>query len=218
MTDLPQELYLVIGSESRDFAVKAGALKPFRKSISGIIASFIWFGFFSLLFFGIFNINPREVIASGAAENKTINPAYYLLAFFGIFYIIGLIILAASVLPLIRRGGYFVGTPDRLIQYRKGNIRSIDWEQFTGYMKVKGNENRGCVSMSLRTGNMKRRNKGSPVFVPEVIFITSIPGAASIGELCMKRIKENSSISRHERTTESDLQWKLMNYPRYSHL
>lgn len=217
LIELPPDLNNAIGTERRDFAVKAGSLRPFRKSLAGIIAGIVWMTFFSLLFFGIFNVNLLKMIESGAAEAGSINPAYYVIAFFGIFYVIGFIIIGSAIIPLIRRGGYFIGTPDRLIQYRSGNIRSIDWEQFTGYMKVRGNGNKGCVSMSLRTGRMKR-SKGSQIFIPEVIFITSISGAAEIGELCRKRIRENSSVPQQERTTESDIQWKLMNYPRYSHL
>ena len=215
--ELPSDLNNAVGAERRDFAVKAGSLKPFRKSMPGIMGGIVWLAFFTLLFFGIFNVDLPKMIASGAAENKSINPAYYLIAFFGVFYVIGLIIILLAIIPFFRRGGYFVGTADRLIQYRKGNIRSIDWEQFTGYMKVKGNTNKGCVSMSLRTGRIKR-NKGGQTFIPEVIFITSISGAAEIGELCRKRMTENSSIPQQKRTTESDIQWKLMNYPRYSHL
>lgn len=217
LTELPQELYAAIGSETRDFAVKAGALKPFRKSLPLIISGIIWLLFFSLLFFALIDLNLSEMIENGAAENKDINPAYYFLGFIGIFYVIGLGIIAKAILPLIRRGGYFVGTPDRLIHYRRGNIRSIDWEQFTGDMKVRGNENKGTLSMSLKTGTMKRR-KGSQYFTPDVIFITAIPKVSDIEKLVRKRFKENSPVTDQDQSLQTGALWKLMNYPRYSNL
>ena len=217
LTDLPNELYTVIGSESRDFAVKAGSLKPFRKSISGIIWGIIWLGFFTLLFFGIFDLNLSESVELGAAENRLINPAYYLLAFFGIFYLIGLIIIINSVVPLIQRGGYFIGTPDRLIHYRKGNIRSINWEQFTGHMKVRGNDERGTLSMELRTGRIKNQKSGR-IFIPEIIFMTGIPSVSSIEKFCLRRVKENSSNPDFEKSLQPNIPWKILNYRKYSDL
>lgn len=216
-TDLPQELYDAIGSETRDFAFKAGALKPFRKARTPMIGGIVWMAFFSLIFFGIFDLDLRGMIAAGAAENKPINPAYYLLGFIGIFYLIGLIIMGKGIIPLIRRGGWFAGTQERLIHYRKGNIRSIDWEQFTGDMKVRCNDGKGSISMSLRTGIIKRR-KGGQTYVPDVIFMTAIQGVSDIENFCRKRIRENSSLPAQDQSSQSGALWKLSNYPRYSHL
>jgi len=189
--ELPPALNNAISNEGRDFAVKAGSLRPFRKSLSGIISGIVWLAFFSLLFFSIFNVNLPEMIANGAAGNNSINPAYYLIAFFGIFYLIGFIIIGSAIIPLIRRGGYFIGTPDRLIQYRSGIIRSIDWEQFTGDIRVSGNERKGTISMLMRTGRMKRQRGGS-IYIPDEIYITSIPGVFDIEKFCRRRIKENA--------------------------
>jgi hypothetical protein len=165
----------------------------------------------------MFDTDLGGMIAAGAAENKSVNPAYYLVGFFGIFYVVGLIIMGRGIIPLIRRGGWFVGTPDRLIHYRKGNIRSIDWEQFTGDMKVRGSADKGSISMSLRTGIMKSR-KGGQTFIPEVIFMTAIPGVSDIENFCRKRIKEKSSLPVQDQSSQSGVLWKLSNYPRYSHL
>lgn len=217
LVELPRELNDAVGPETRDFAVKAGSLKPFRKSLPAIIGGFVWMGFFSLLFFGIFGLDIQEMIANGATGNETINQAYYLLGFIGIFYVIGLIIIGKALLPLIRRGGYYVGTPDRLIHYRKGNIRSIDWEQFTGDMKVRGNDGKGTLSMSLKTGTIKRR-KGGHYFTPEVIFITAIPNVSDIEKMVRKRLSENSPVTGQDQTLQTGTIWKLTNYPRYSHL
>lgn len=189
--ELPPALNNLIGSEGKDFAVRAGSLRPFRKSLPGIIAGIVWLSFFTLLFFGIFNVDLPEMIASGAGEDTSINPAYYVIAFFGIFYVVGFIIIGTAIIPLIRRGGYFIGTSDRLIQYRSGKMRSIDWEQFTGDIRISGNERKGTISMLMRTGRLKRQRGGS-IYIPDEIFITSIPGVSDIEKLCRRRIKENS--------------------------
>jgi hypothetical protein len=192
--ELPPALNNVIGTEGRDFVVKAGSLKPFRKSLPGIIAGIVWMAFFSLLFFGIFNVDLPEMIASGANENSSINPAYYVVAFFGVFYVIGFIIIGSAIIPLIKRGGYFIGTPDRLIQYRSGIIRSVDWEQFTGDIRISGNERKGTIWMKMRTGRMKRQ-KGGSIYIPDEIFITSVPGISDIEKSCRMRIKENAPVT-----------------------
>lgn len=148
-TELPQDLYEAIGAENKDFAFKAGSSRPFRKSLPGIISGLLWIGFFSLLFFGIFNLDIKGMLESGAAENQTINPALYFLGFCGIFYLIGLIILVSAIIPVIRRGGYFIGTPARLIHYRNGKLRLIGWDQFTGDMQVRGKEQGGNISLYI---------------------------------------------------------------------
>jgi hypothetical protein len=190
-TELPQVLNEAIGPENRDFAFKAGSSRPFRKSLPGIISGILWIAFFSLLFFGIFNLDFKGMLERGAAENKSINPAFYLLGFFGIFYSIGLAILLSAIIPVIRRGGYFVGTPVRLIHYRNGKIRSVDWEQFTGDMQVRGNEQGGNISLLLKTGTWKRQRGGS-IYIPDMIFMTAIPGLSEVEKICRQRIKENT--------------------------
>lgn len=190
-TELPQVLNEAIGPENRDFAFKAGSSRPFRKSLPGIISGILWIGFFSLLFLGIFNLDFKGMFERGAAENESINPAFYILGFIGIFYLIGLVILSLAIIPVIRRGGYFVGTPVRLIHYHNGKIRSVDWEQFTGDMQVRGNEQGGNISLLLKTGTWKRQRGGS-IYIPDMIFMTAIPGLSEVEKICRQRIKENT--------------------------
>jgi hypothetical protein len=189
-TELPQVLNEVTGSENRDFSFKAGSSRPFRKSLPGIISGILWIAFFSLIFFGIFDLDFKGMLERGAEENKSINPAFYLMGFFGIFYLIGLAILFSAIIPAIRRGGYFIGTPVRLINYRNGNIRSVNWEQFTGDMQVRGKEQGGNISFLLKTGTWKRQ-KGGSIYVPDMIFMTAIPGLSEVEKICRQRIKEN---------------------------
>ena len=79
----------------------------------------------------------------------------------------------------------------RLIHYHKGNIRSIDWEQFSGDIELSGNNQKGNISLQMRTGRMVSRKNGPDRYVPDVIYISKIPNVFEIEKICRKRIKEN---------------------------
>ena len=84
-----------------------------------------------------------------------------------------------------------MGTPMRLIHYYKGNMRSIDWEQFSGDIEVNGNVEKGSVSLQMRTDKMVSKKDGPDRYVPDVIYMSRIPNAFEIERICRKRIKEN---------------------------
>jgi hypothetical protein len=111
----------------------------------------------------------------------------------GVFVLIGLGMLAGGFYAMYRKGGYFVGTPLRLIQYRKGTIKSVDWEQFSGNMEVKANTRslKGNLSLEMRTGRTVSRKNGPDRYVPDVIYLSDIPYVLEIEKICRRRIKEN---------------------------
>jgi hypothetical protein len=109
----------------------------------------------------------------------------------GFFVLIGIDMLIGGFYSMFKKGGYFVGTPMRLVHYYKGSMRSIDWEQFSGDIEVNGNVNKGSVSLQMRTGKMVSRKNGPDRYVPDVIYMTKIPNAFEIEKFCRKRIKEN---------------------------
>ena len=84
-----------------------------------------------------------------------------------------------------------MGTPLRLIHYHKAKMRSIDWEQFSGDIEVKGDINKGSIVLKMRTGRMVSRKNGPDRYVPDVIYMSKIPNAFEIERICRKRIKEN---------------------------
>ena len=184
--ELPQNLTMAIGSENRDFAVKAGRLSPVRKSLHSIFFGLAWTGF--VIFFISLVFNP-EATDPESAENTSTIP-FFMYIFLGIFLLIGLSVLASGIIQIFKKGGIFVGTPQRLIQYRNGRIRSIDWEQFTGDLEVGGNEQKGNIEMRLRSGHMVNR-KGGNSYVPDLIYISGIPDVFEIERICRRRIKEN---------------------------
>jgi hypothetical protein len=99
--------------------------------------------------------------------------------------------LSWGIYSIFKKGGYFVGTPTRLVHFQNGNIRSKDWEQFSGDIEVNGNAKKGNILLQMRTGRMVSRKNGPDRYVPDVIYISEIPNVYEIEQICRKRIKEN---------------------------
>ena len=197
-TAMPEILISAISTENKDFAVKAGRAQPFKKSLSLVLFGLAWTAFTSIfvitflgpLFLGNevhFTSNDVPVVASPENLTPLLAPAAVII----IFVIIGIAMLLWGFYLMFKKGGYFVGTPTRLVHYYKGNIRSIDWEQFSGDIEVNGNEQKGDISLKLRTGKMVSRKNRPDEYVPDVIYISEIPSVYKIEEICRKRIKEN---------------------------
>ena len=196
--DLPQNLLTVIGEEKIDFSVKAKRAKPVKNSMGVIFFGAIWTAFTSIFVYAFlgplfvgeevhFTSNDIPTVASPDNLEPIILPAIII----GVFVLIGLLMLGFGLYSLFRKGGYFVGTPLRLISYQNGNVRSIDWEQFSGDIVVKGNEINGDLSLQMRTGKMVSSKNNRNRYVPETIYLTGIPDVYQVEKICRARIKEN---------------------------
>jgi len=199
-TTLPQELIAAIGSENKDFAVKADRAQPLKKSIFTILFGTCWTAFTSIFVFVFlgpllrgeevhFTSNGTEVVAGPGNLGPIVVPAILI----GLFVLIGIGMLGWGIFSLFKKGGYFVGTPSGLINFQNGNMRSIDWEQFSGDIKVSGNTLKGDITLQMRTGKMVNRKNGPDRFVPDVIYIAGVQNAFEIEKICRKRIKENDT-------------------------
>jgi hypothetical protein len=195
---LPPDLNAAIGSEKKDFAVKAGRALPREKSISKIrfgilftaVSSIFVFTFLEPLFYGEevhFVLNGVPTDASPDNLDPILVPAIIIL----VFMFIGMSMLSWGIYSLLKKGGYYVGTPIRLVHYQNGNIRSIDWEQFSGEIKFNGNADKGNISLQMRTGRMVSRKNGPDEYVPDVIYMLEIPNVFEVEQICRRRIKEN---------------------------
>ena len=195
---LPSELLKYIGSESQDFAVKAKRANPPKTSIFFILFGAVWLAFTSIFVFAFlgplfkgkeveFLVNDVPTVAGPGNWGPIVFPSIII----GIFVLVGLLMFGSGIYLLFKKGGYFVGTPVRLISYQKGTFRSIDWEQFSGDIEVKGDELKGHISLGLRTGKMVSSKNGPDRYVPDTFYISAIPGALEIERICRKRIKEN---------------------------
>lgn len=195
---LPQELVNAIGSESLDFAVKARRSQPAKTAIALMIFGIVWLAFssiFVILFLGpVFQGKEVEFLANDVptvAGPGNLKPLLGPALIIGVFVLVGILMTAGSIFMLFRKGGYFAGTPTRLISFKNGNYRSIDWEQFSGDIEVSGNDSKGNITLGMRTGKMVSNKSGSDRYVPDQLFISGIPNAREIEQRCRKRIKEN---------------------------
>jgi len=188
----------MIGSERKDFAVKAGRAKPLKASLAIIIFGTFWTAFtgiFVVAFLGPlfvgkevhFEANGVPTVAGPGNLEPILVPALII----GFFVLIGIVMLIGGFYSMFKKGGYFVGTPMRLVHYYKGNMRSIDWEQFSGDIEVNGNIQKGNISLQMRTGRMVSKKNGPDRYVPDMIYMSKIPEAFEIERICRKRIKEN---------------------------
>ena len=197
-TRLPGNLISIVGSESKDFAVKAGRAKPRKQSYALIIFGAFWTAFTSIFvvaFLGpLFRGNEVHFEANGVptvASPDNLEPILVPALIIGFFVMVGIAMLSWGFYSLFKKGGYFVGTPMRLVHFKKGNIRSIDWEQFSGDIELSGNRHKGNISLQMRTGRMVSRKNGPDRYVPDVIYISEIPYVFEIEKICRARIKEN---------------------------
>ena len=195
---LPADLDAAIGAEKKDFAVKAGRAQPRKKSFSLIRFGVIWtvfIGIFAFAFLGpIFQGKEVHFEANGVptvASPDNLDPLIFPAIIIIVFVLIGIGILSKGIYSFLQKGGYFVGTPLRLVNYQNGNIRSIDWEQFSGEIEFNGNASKGDISLQMRTGRMVSRKEEPDRYVPDVIYILEIPDVFEVEQICRRRIKEN---------------------------
>jgi hypothetical protein len=197
MIRLPELLENNIGDEKKEFTVLSTRSNPVKSSMGMILFGTFWLAFTSIfvvvflgpLFIGEevhFTANGIPVVAGPDNLKPAIMPAIII----GLFVLIGMAMLGFGVYSLFKRGGYFVGTPTRLVHYCNGKIRSIDWEQFSGDIEASGNDQKGNLTLGLRTGQMVSRKSGSR-YVPDALNMISIQDVVSVERICRQRIKQN---------------------------
>ncbi|MRI01702.1 hypothetical protein GH721_14260 [Kriegella sp. EG-1] len=196
ISQLPKDLQTIIGDEELDFAVYAKRNQPKALSYGIILFSLFWlvlpsigaYAFFSPLFKGEevhFKSNDVPTTASLDNLEPMIVPSLLLL----LFMVIGIGMFVWGIIMLTKKGGYFVGTKTRLINYRKGTIKYFDWEQFTGNTEL--NIKKQNISLEMRRGKMSSKKNGPDKFIPETLHISGIENLLKIESICRQRIKEN---------------------------
>jgi hypothetical protein len=195
---LPQTLIDYIGFEKKEFAIKASHSQPPKMSCFFILFGTFWLAFTSIFVVALlgplfrgkdvqFTVNDVPAVAGPGNLAPIIGPAIFI----GIFVLIGLILVSVGFYVLFKKGGYFVGTPTRMIHYHNGSIRSVDWEQFSGDIEITGNNQKGSITLGMRTGRMVSKKNGPDQYVPDTFYISGIQNAVEIEKICRQRIKEN---------------------------
>ena len=195
---IPPEMRTVIGPESRDFVVMATRAYPLKVSMTLILFGIIWLlctGAFFISFLGpVISGNDVELAVDGvplSAGPDDLEPLLVPAIIIGIFLLVGIGVLWLGIYLFTRKGGYFSGTPTRMVIYQNKSIRSIDWEQFSGDIEIKGDNHKGYLTLQLRTGSRVTSKSGSDRFVPDEIYISGIRNVFEVEQICRRRIKEN---------------------------
>lgn len=195
---IPLEVSSLLEGRDADFIVKSEKAYSRRQILPAFLFSIgliIFTCFFFAIFFGPllqgkevnFESNGQPVTASLDNLSPLILPGFVI----GTFLVAGLSILITSIYKLLKKGGYFIGTPQNLVIYQDGNIRTIDWEQFSGDISLSQSNGKGNIALQLRTGNVITQKNKSSRIEPEVIYIVGIKNAVGVERICRQRIKEN---------------------------
>ena len=111
------------------------------------------------------------------------------LFFLALFFLPGVLPIWYGLHLYYKKGGYFVGTPTRLIQYRAGKLAATSWGQFTGKVFVSLSSH--SLTFTLRTGyNYTNRHGFQKRFQPNSIYMRGIPNLREIEKKCKHRIAE----------------------------
>jgi len=192
---LPEELNIFLGSENREFTVYGRRARPIGSSMYQLIFGIVWLGFLTFfLSFFLESFSPggiKQIISnmSNAEEGNPEQSGIVFLIVIIVFVLVGLYMLFSGLFSLMKRGGYFVGTPTRLVRFNRGKMMWDNWDQFNGCIEVSGNNNRGTITLEMRTGHKSFGKTNS--YVPNIVYISGVPGVYEIEQICRKRIKEH---------------------------
>ena len=188
------ELIAAIGEETPDFAVEASRKEPLKKSVTsigmGILMGVFLGPFVSAWMLPIFGDGTVTMTVNNVKTQAGSGNFWIFilpLLIISVFIAISANLIISGIINLFSRGGFFVGTPTRLISYRRGTLQSVDWEQFNGNILVK----RDDITLEMRTGHMERAGKHGSQYVADIMYIAGIPNAFEIEGLCRQRIKNN---------------------------
>jgi hypothetical protein len=199
---LPEELVIAIGSETKDFVVKGTRFRPVSGSLSNLILGSIWVGVFIWIGFALFGpfdasgeTAPEKTTLKLFNDDGTINQELGIYVLYALFLIPGIWHLTKTVIPLLKPGGIFVGTPKKLLNYRNGELISYDWDMFIMKTKVRGNAAKGDLTLTRTTGYQTKRNRaGISYYIPYIVYMSGIPDVLEIEKICKQRIKESDSF------------------------
>jgi hypothetical protein len=194
---LPEELLINIGTETKEFSVKSRFQRSPSRYIGQVGFGIVWLSFvlgFAWLALGdLITGGSTDAIVNGEPVTITadnLKSGLPLIIFLGVFISIGLGVIISGLFSMFKSGGWFVGTPNRLIWFRKGVLKSLDWSQFNGNIEIKGSNKRGNLTLEMKTGSMKR-SKGGSYYVPDVVYFIGIPDVYEIEKIVRRRIEEN---------------------------
>jgi hypothetical protein len=193
---LPRDLQTIVDSEKVDFSLLSKRSEPLQRValyiLVGIFLTGIMAFILNKMLVPILDGGEHQIVING--EDKTVSldnfqPLIFPVCIELLFFYTGIALFLKGVKVIFQTGGFYVGTPDRLIRYYRGKVNSYDWEQFSGVITTKSRQ----ITLDLKTGRMEtRKNNSTTVFVPDTIFMSGIKNVVEIEKICKMRIKENA--------------------------
>ncbi|GIM54852.1 hypothetical protein [Capnocytophaga cynodegmi] len=182
------ELRSTIGDETIDFYVFAERKVPRVASIF-----FIFFGILLIIMvLGIGGFDFMEKFgAGGDSFYNTMNA--FMIMVSGIFVLVGIGITIWGVVSFFQNGGHFVGTPTRLIHYKKGSTQIYPWGNFTGNVDM--NSSKRYITFFLHS-NRKVEVEGNMYMICDVINLFSADNILEIERISRQRITENKDSNK----------------------
>lgn len=189
---LPENLESLIGSERKLFSVKAKYAHTRKNAMFIIFWSFLWNGILAASTFEAFSkwLSGQGVLTVTEIISYTWSFIFSELIFW-LFILIGFLVLIRGIVMFFQTWWYFVGTQTRFITSKKGEIRSIDWEQFNWNIQVKILKDTWNITLLMRTWKMSRNNEGGDQYVPDKIEMVEISNVVEVERICREMIKDN---------------------------
>lgn len=205
MTDpitLPEELLIAIGSETKEFVVKGTRLRPVKGSYTQLIIGIIWVVGFLWVGYALFDpfsgaqdTSVAPSLPDESVIDKLINQGIIMYLIYALFLGLGIWSLTKTVIPLLKKGGIFVGTPKMLFNYRNGQLITYEWDQFILKTNATGNATKGDLTLTRTTGYQTKRNQaGMSYYIPYIVFMSGIPNVFEVEKICKQRIKKSDTL------------------------
>ena len=165
---IPKEIYNHINKSSIKFLVKCEKEQPVRNLISLIRGGLFWIfitgSIFSAFIYELFQGKPTSLFIWGEPVTvypDDLSPLWGFFSFAALFMLPGFILILLGVFGFYRKGGYFIGSDDKIIKYNSWKELSIyKWLDFTGEIDAFEESGKGNFIFELKEKNkIKRNNK-----------------------------------------------------------
>jgi hypothetical protein len=187
--NIPQELADFIGDEKIVFSVRSKRKKPLTRQVRFFAGSL-----FLLLISGA--IATAFVFSASLAlpeQSMGLHVLAFLFASIVVFF--PLMVFVRAIFSFFRSGGYFVGTPNRLIHYRHNRkIKSRGWGAFAPNVMLHNLNQHGVgnVILELKKRIKTKDKKGNNTFYKHRVYMCSVENVLHIKSTCEQRIDAHS--------------------------
>lgn len=199
-TNIPKEIEKTLNGETPEFVVVSSRAFP-RKGATilfgiGLFAILIMILFSLAFFFPLLTGQEVNFEVNGTPTTASMNnlgPAIVPACIIGIFSLISIGFTIASLIMIFSKGGIFVGTEKRLISYRKKELISTEWNQFTSTIEIQGDNKKGDIVFTMKTGYSVDQDGNQKQFSPDKKYICGVSEAYDLNQIILNLIKENNT-------------------------